>query len=103
MKSLHGQYSLHELCAALGVTRSGYQTWAHRGVSQRAQADAELLPLLREGHAEGRGNYGRPRVLAWLAQRGIRCGHTRAWRLLRHAGLSQKTPSAVPPREPDRQ
>jgi len=27
MKTLHGQYSLHELCAALGVTRSGYQAW----------------------------------------------------------------------------
>jgi transposase InsO family protein len=90
MKIFQGQYSLHELCAALGVTRSGYQTWAQRVPGVRAQADAQLLPLLREGHAEGRGNYGRPRLLAWLAQRGIRCGHTRAWRLLRHAGLGQK-------------
>ena len=90
MKTLLPGYSLHELCAALDVTRSGYQTWAQRLPGQRAQADAQLLPLLRQGHAEGRGNYGRPRLLAWLAQRGIRCGHTRAWRLLRHAGLSQK-------------
>ena len=56
MKTLLGQYSLHELCAALEVTRSGYQTWAQRGVSQRAQAAAQLLPLLRAGHAAGRGN-----------------------------------------------
>jgi transposase InsO family protein len=27
MKTLHGQYSLHELCAALDVARSGYQVW----------------------------------------------------------------------------
>jgi transposase InsO family protein len=78
------------LCAALDGTRSGYQTWTQRVPGQRAQADAQLLPLLRQGHAEGRGNYGRPRLLAWLARRGIRCGHTRARRLLRHAGLSQK-------------
>jgi transposase InsO family protein len=49
-----------------------------------------LLPLLWAGHAAGRGNYGRLRLLAWLAQHGIRCGHTRAWRRLCHAGLSQK-------------
>lgn len=90
MKTLLDQYSLHELCAALDVARSGYQAWDQRGISRREQADAQLLLLLRQGHAEGRGNYGRPRLLAWLAQRGIRCGHTRAWRLLRHAGLSQK-------------
>jgi transposase InsO family protein len=90
MKTLHGQYSLHELCAALDVTRSGYQVWRRRVPSLRTQADAGLLRLLRQGHAESRGTYGRPRLLAWLAQRGMRCGHTRAWRLLHRAGLSQK-------------
>jgi len=84
------EYSIHQLCAAFGVSRSGYQAWAGRRPGVRARADAELLRLLRQGHEESRGTYGRPRLLAWLARRGQRCGHSRAWRLLGAAGLSQK-------------
>lgn len=84
------EYSLHELCAALGVSRSGYQAWVRRAPGARAQADADLLRLLRQGHEESRGTYGRPRLLVWLARRGVPCGHSRAWRLLCAAGLSQK-------------
>ena len=49
MKTLLADDSLHALCAARDVTRSGYQTWAQRGGGQRAQADAQLLPLRRPG------------------------------------------------------
>jgi transposase InsO family protein len=86
MKSEH---SIHELCAALGVSRSGYQAWAGRAPGARARSDADLLALLRQGHEESRRTYGRPRLLIWLSRRGQRCGHSRAWRLLRQAGLSQ--------------
>lgn len=84
------EHSIHQLCAAFGVSRSGYQAWATRAPGARAQADADLLRLLRQGHEESRGTYGRPRLLVWLARQGHRCGHTRAWRLLHQAGLSQK-------------
>ena len=87
---MSAEYSIHELCAALDVSRSGYQAWASRAPSLRAQADADLLRLLQQGHEASRRTYGRPRLLVWLAQRGHRCGHTRAWRLLRQAGLSQR-------------
>ncbi len=85
----HFKHSIHQLCAAFGVSRSGYQAWARRAPSARAQADTHLLALLRQGHEESRRTYGRPRLLIWLARRGHRCGHSRAWRLLREAGLSQ--------------
>jgi len=87
---MSAEYSLHQLCAAFGVSRSGYQAWARRAPSARARADADLLGLLQAGHAASRGTYGRPRLLVWLAQRGYHCGHSRAWRLLHQAGLSQK-------------
>ncbi len=87
---MSAEYSIHQLCAAFGVSRSGYQAWAIRRPGLRAQADADLVRLLRQGHEESRGTYGRPRLLVWLARRGIRCGHSRAWRLLGAAGLSQK-------------
>ena len=84
------EYSIHELCAALDVSRSGYQTWAGRAPSLRARADADLLSLLRQGYQASLQTYGRPRLQHWLAERGHRCGHTRLWRLLRQAGLSQR-------------
>lgn len=83
------EHSIHQLCAAFGVSRSGYQAWARRAPSAREQADAQLVQLLRQGHEESRGTYGRPRLLVWLARRGQRCGHSRAWRLLHQAGLSR--------------
>jgi len=86
---MSAEYSIHQLCATFGVARSGYQAWARRAPSPRAQRDADLLKLLRQGHEESRGTYGRPRLLIWLARRGVRCGHSRAWRLLQQAGLSQ--------------
>ena len=87
---MKADYSIHDLCAALLVSRSGYQAWARRAPSARTQRDADLLALLRQGHEESRGTYGRPRLLQWLLRRGQRCGHARAWRLLRQAGLSQR-------------
>lgn len=86
---MSADYSLYDLCAALLVSRSGYQAWVRRAPSARQRRDADLLALLRAGHEESRGTYGRPRLLAWLSRRGERCGHSRAWRLLREAGLSQ--------------
>lgn len=74
----------------MDVTRSGYQAWARRAPSRREQKDADLLTLLRQGHEESRGTYGRPRLLVWLERQGIRYAHTRAWRLLCAASLSQK-------------
>jgi len=86
---MRADYSIHELCAALAVTRSGYQAWARRALGSRAQRDADLLALVRQGHEQSRGTYGRPRLRIWLARQGQHCGHSRLWRLLRQAGLSQ--------------
>jgi transposase InsO family protein len=84
------QYQLSELCGALAVSRSGYHAWATRRPGPRAQGDAQLLPLIRQAHTEGRCEYGSPRVTRWLHQRGQRCGHVRVARLMRLAGLSHR-------------
>ena len=83
-------YSLHELCAALGVTGSGYHAWVRRVPGPRAQANARLLPLIAQAHQESRQTYGSPRILRWLRARGQHCGRTRVARLMRQAGLSPR-------------
>lgn len=86
---MSGEYSIHELCAALAVSRSGYHDWARRRPSARARANAQLLELIVQAHQQSRRTYGRPRILRWLQQRGQRCGHMRVARLMRSAGVTR--------------
>lgn len=84
------QYSIRELCAAFGVTISGYHAWTGRLPGIRAQANAQLLPLIRQAHQESRQTYGSPRITRWLRQRGHRCGRVRIARLMKANGLSHR-------------
>lgn len=90
MKAMSTDYSINELCAALGVSRSGYHAWAGRRPGPRAQANATLMGLIVQAHYESRQTYGSPRVTRWLHERGHACGRHRIARLMRVAGLRQK-------------
>jgi putative transposase len=83
-------YSLSELCEAFGVSRSGYHAWASRQPCARVQADTQLQPLIAAAHAEGRKEYGSPRVVRWLRQHGHRCSRRRIGRLMRQMGLAYR-------------
>lgn len=87
---MSNQYSIRELCAALGVTISGYHAWAGRLPGSRAQANATLLPLITQAHQESRQTYGSPRITRWLHERGHRCGRMRVARLMKANGLSHR-------------
>ena len=84
---MEDEHDILELCAALGVSRSGYHAWKTRAPSTRAQANAELLTLITQAHQESRQTYGSPRVHHWLQQHGQRCGRQRVARLMRGQGL----------------
>lgn len=60
MKALHGLYRIGELCAAFGVSRSGYHRWRTAEASARTREDALLSQTLRTLHAQSRGTYARP-------------------------------------------
>ncbi len=75
-------------CQVLGVARSAYYAWARRGVSARAQVDADLAAQIASAHARSRGTYGSPRVHAALRAAGVRTSRRRVARLMRAAGLA---------------
>jgi putative transposase len=75
------------LCRTLGVSRSGFYSWAGRPPSARRRQDEALLQRLRAVHRISRGTYGAPRIHAELAADGHRHGRKRIARLMRHAGL----------------
>jgi len=87
MKTLQAHYGIGDLCAAFGVSRSGYHRWRTAAPCARAGKDAQLAATLREIHQQSRGTYGRPRLTSALHQRGQCCSPKRVARLMRSAGL----------------
>ena len=70
------------MCAALGLSTSGYYAWRSRPESSRAADNRELLEDIRRIHAESSGTYGSPRVHAVLRDRGGRIIRCRIERLI---------------------
>lgn len=82
-----GLWPVRMICAAVGLSVSGYYARRARTESRRAVANRALLEDIRRIHAESSGTYGSPRVHAALRHRGRRIGRSRIERLMRHAGL----------------
>ncbi len=75
------------LCAALGVSRSGYYAWRQRPPSARTQEDQRLLVTVRRLHEKTREQYGALKLWYALQRAGIPCGRHRVARLRRQHGL----------------
>ena len=76
------------LCRLLGVSRQGYYAFAKRPPSSRVARDRALQDRVKNVHAESRGTYGSPRVLAVLRRDGEQVGKRRVERALRNLGLN---------------
>jgi putative transposase len=87
MKMLHREYRIGDLCAAFGVSRSGYHRWRTAEVSARAREDALISAELQSAHQQSRGTYGRPRLCAALRRGGRHHSPKRIGRLMRTLGL----------------
>ena len=98
---MKAEHSLAQLCAAFGVTRSGYHAWEQAAPSARAQADAALSVQIQAVYARHRGRYGSPRIQPELAAQGQRHGQKRIARLMRAAGLRGRCPRRFVPRTTD--
>ncbi len=82
------RYPVRVLCAALGVSPSGYYAWRSRGPSARERSDAELAEKIRRFHTRSRGTYGVPRIWADLAEAGHHVSRKRVARLMRRDHLA---------------
>jgi putative transposase len=76
------------MCRRMGVSTAGYYAWLTRPPSSRAVADAQLMTMIEQIHAQSRGTYGVPRIHAELGdEHGVHCGRKRVARLMRIANL----------------
>ena len=75
------------LCEALGVSRSGFHAWLHRGLSARAVADEELTTKVRTSFIASARTYGARRVWRDVLADGASCGLHKIERLMRANAL----------------
>jgi putative transposase len=79
------EFELGELCAALGVSASGYRSWKRGGSAARKRlTDAQMLVLIRSIERQWKNAYG------WVAPDGARTarsGKQRVERLMRDNGI----------------
>jgi hypothetical protein len=81
------RFPVRLMCAALGVSPSGYYAARQRVPSARAHGDARLRLVVRTVFRETRGRYGAPRIHDELTAAGERTSEKRVARLMREDGL----------------
>jgi putative transposase len=86
-----GEWSVTQLCDALGVSRSGYYAWLARKPSDAEVRREELTAEVKGIHAEVKGRYGSPRIHAELVGRGHECSVNFVARVMRDAGIAART------------
>ena len=77
-------------CEVADVSRQAFHDWRARsaaGPTARELAEAELVAVMREIHAESDATYGEPRMTVELANRGRVVNHKRVRRLMRVHGI----------------
>lgn len=82
-----GIWPVRWLCAALGVSRSGYHAWLIRSQSARVRADAALTAQVRASFVASDRTYGARRVWHDVLAGGVACGLHRIERLMRAQAL----------------
>ena len=65
------------MCGVLNVSRSGYDDWTKRGLSQKVRSSTDLDRRIRESFAEHRQRDGAPRIAETLHDEGITCSENR--------------------------
>lgn len=83
-------YRVKLMCAALGVSRSGFYAWRKRQPSARELANRQLLAAIRAVFVTSRQVYGYRRVYKALVANQVACSRNRVARLMRQAGLRAK-------------
>lgn len=83
-------HRVDHLCAAVGVSRSGYYAGRHRPESRRAQANRILLAQIQRLHTQAREAYGAVKTWRTLNDEGVPCGRHRVRRLRRLHGIEAR-------------
>ncbi|WP_235533317.1 IS3 family transposase [Paenibacillus sp. Leaf72] len=80
-----------KLCAAMGVSRSGYYKWTTRKVSKREKSRKKLVQRIRRIFLDSRRLYGSPKVTQMLHKQGRKISEKTVARMMKEQGLKSRT------------
>jgi putative transposase len=100
---MKGEHGVQVLCELLEVARSGYYRWASAPTSQRQREDEEMADHIVQSHLESRGNYGAPRIMEDLKDKGVKTSKRRCARIMREHGIRGRKKHRKGPRTTDSQ
>jgi hypothetical protein len=87
------------LCEALGVSRSGFHAWLHRGRCARSLADEAMMSTVRASFVASARTYGARRVWRDVLAEGFACGLHRIEHLMRTNALPARPRRRALPRD----
>jgi putative transposase len=80
-------FAMKEVCATLGVSRSGFYAHAHKDQRVRRQQDRVIAAQLRDIFEQNLRCYGSSRLLRDLKEQGVHTSKTRVRRLMKSEGI----------------
>ena len=80
-------YGVERMCRVLEVSRSGFYDWRNRPRGKREEENEKLLMAIRESYYKSKRNYGSPRIMEDLREKGIRCGKNRVAKIMKVNGM----------------
>jgi transposase InsO family protein len=98
---MKGELAVDALCELLQISRSGYYRWLARRPTRRRQEDATLAEHIVQSHASSRRNYGAPRIVVDLNEKGVKISKRRCARLMKEKGLRGRKKHRRRPRTTD--
>ncbi len=84
-------YRVVMMCAAFGISKSGYYAWLKRPLSQRKQNRMELVANIRAIYEDSDGVYGAPKITKTLQEQGVKAHQKQVSRLMKEHGIRSKT------------
>jgi putative transposase len=90
-------FSEREIAELLGIARTAMQRSHSKLVCSCEASDIHLLPIVIEIFQYHRRRYGKRRIVADLAKRGIHCGHERIAKLMKILNLLTIQPKSFKP------
>jgi putative transposase len=86
------RYPITILCKVMNVSKSGFFAWRGRPPSKKSNEDKVLEKLVEDAHRDSRGTYGRRRIKAALAKKGVAVSRNRISRLMAKRCIRGKSP-----------
>lgn len=86
MAEHEGDWSMSDMCRALGVTRQGYYAHVSRPPSAHDERDLELARLIGDEYEKSRGVYGAAKVFMMLKRKGVSASKKRVARIMGEYG-----------------